>query len=171
MTELSEKLLDEYVRITRAIENVQAKINKYKKKINFVIESAKSEEEQKKHIDEFTKVINMIKNDIGITEKYRELKIRQQELKNILLKGFNTNQESFTNPTVIESMSDTDITLHRLKEKYESEMNNIVFNNDNDDKNNRTNINTKRAIQNENHCTILQELKKNLKQNDFFTSD
>lgn len=140
---MSEDILDEYVRLTRAIENVRNKINQYKKNIDYDISNSKSEKEQQKHVDKFKNVINRIKNDDDITGKYRRVKARHQELKRVLLRGLEIqskmkanfsndnksrshttndfNNQMAINPHIISETS-SEIILNKLKTKYEFEL-------------------------------------------------
>lgn len=71
--------LDEYVKITRTIENIQNIINRYIK--DLAIENAQTEQEKDEKINEFKDMMFRIKNDRDITQRYRYLKERQKELR------------------------------------------------------------------------------------------
>jgi len=82
---MKEQLLDEYVKITKTIDNIQLKLTNYKKKIEESIENSKSEEEQQNKIIEFKEIINKIKNDETISKKYKLLKKNQEEIRKKLI--------------------------------------------------------------------------------------
>lgn len=155
---MSEKLLDEYVRITCVIENIQKKINQYRGYIENIINNADNEREQEQYVNEFKNVMDDIKNDSDITRKYRKLRNRQQELKKIILLGLSkleideihamTNNDNNNDDYDNNLMSETDITLHKLRKKYES---------------NVLSENTDRA---NNYCLVIQEIQNNLEQNE-----
>ena len=100
---MTDIILDEYVRVTRTIENIQTKINTYKKSIEEDIESAKSEEEQNERVKEFKNMMAKIKKDPNVTSNYRLLKKRQTELRNQIIPIDN---------------NDIDKTISNLKRKY-----------------------------------------------------
>ena len=106
---MTEQLLNEYVRITFIIENIQNKLNLYKHDIENNIESSNNENEQNEKIKEFIETMKQIKEDADITQRYRKLKLRQKELKDILIQ----KTSSDTNIDI-----DTDIIISNLKSKY-----------------------------------------------------
>ncbi len=73
---MTEKILNEYVKVTNTINSIVTKINKYKHEISSVIESAPALEQEKKMKD-FENMIIKIKNDPKITGQYRKLKIKE----------------------------------------------------------------------------------------------
>ncbi len=81
-----EQLLDEYVNVVKSIESIQNKINIYVQKVEDNIEKTSSDSERHFLIQEFKESLDKIKNDKNITEKYKKLKKRQEELKIILIK-------------------------------------------------------------------------------------
>lgn len=82
---MTDKILNEYVHITNAIENIKNKINNYKNNIINSIEESSSEDEQKYKVREFQSMMEKIKSDPSITKKYKILKERQEELRKILI--------------------------------------------------------------------------------------
>lgn len=104
---MTEHILDEYMKITRTIENIQNKINQYKKIVEANIENSKNEEEQEEKIREFKKIIHRIKKDKEITRKYRLLKKKQKELRDSLV----TNRGSLEG-------DETNLVISDLKSKY-----------------------------------------------------
>lgn len=100
---MSDKLLDEYVKVTKTIDNIHEKINRYKHIIEKRIDETDDEDIQTKYLNEFRKFIEQIKNDDDITQKYRFLRNKQRDLRNQL------------------TMNDVDKTIFELKSKYGDE--------------------------------------------------
>ncbi|VBB17976.1 hypothetical protein YASMINEVIRUS_439 [Yasminevirus sp. GU-2018] len=129
---MSGSLLDEYVKVTMAIEKVQNKISQYKETIEKQIENAKNSEEEEMYIDEFRRFTQNIKNDHEITNKYRQLKKRQRELRDLLTLQQNSqlstqslSQSVSQSPSQsLQSHSDVsdafERTIRSLTSKYES---------------------------------------------------
>lgn len=159
---MSESMLAEYVKVTRTIENIQFKLNKYIKDTEKYIETAKSEKEQNKKIKEIKKTLAKIKKDPEVTNKYRILKKRQIELKNQLL--------STVKPSNDIHDSDIDKTISDLKIKYniltQNEIviiNNKYINNDKYSNNNKYYIqNQDQHHNNMNFDIILHEIQNNI---------
>ena len=110
---MTEEILNEYVKITCIIENIQNKINLYKQNIEDNIEKSKNDIEQNQKIKEFVNTMTKIKEDADITQRYRKLKLKQKELKEQLIK----------NPIINNNNNidiDTDIIISNLKSKYTS---------------------------------------------------
>jgi len=82
---MSENLLDEYVKITKTIDNIKIKLAKYKDYTENSIEKARTEEEQQNKINKFRNTIIKIKNDETINNKFKLLKKKQQEIKKQLI--------------------------------------------------------------------------------------
>ena len=160
---MTEKLLDEYVKITMAIENVQNKINQYKKKVENIINNTESNQEKRIYIEEFKTVMMKIKNDNEITKKYRTLRKRQNELKKIFLEDSKPKDDKMS-ASLSPWPEDTDITLCELKKKYElkSKGDDIFDDESNYDRNTQITEKTKQTIQNIKYYMILQEIRKNL---------
>lgn len=171
---MADKLLDEYVRVTRAIENIQDKIARYKKSIIYHIDNSKTEQERNDHIKEFRGIIDTIKNDASITKKYRMLKDRQTQLREMLLspdrltvpnidthssESKRVNHIDYRNNNITESI--TDNLIGSLRRKYESES----INNDTvsiSSFGSVDSVDSKRSAQNNQISMILQEVQKNL---------
>lgn len=100
---MTDYLLDEYVKISKTIENIQMKINEYKKDIEISIENAQSENEQNVHVEKFKEMMIKIKTDPNIITKYKSLKKRQQELKFLIIPSTD---------------SEIDHQINQLKNKY-----------------------------------------------------
>ena len=105
-------LLDEYVKITKTVDNIQEKINTYKKTIEDKIEHSTNTAECIVYREEFELFVSDIKHDPQISQKYRRLKQRQQTLRDLLLDDL--------------TLMNVDEMIHSLKSKYETEnINNI----------------------------------------------
>lgn len=117
---MTEANLDEYVKVTNAIDNIHDKINKYKKIVSETIENSSSEKEQIRCLLEFKNTIKRIKSDSNITHKYKLLKKRQNELKNILLSSTKTNTfyNNLNDNEHIFTTSDISNYLNDLQTKY-----------------------------------------------------
>lgn len=149
---MTDLILDEYVKVTRTIENIQNKINRYKKSVEENIENSKSEQEQENKIKEFKKTMSRIKGDKDITQRYRILKKKQKELRDKLI----PNELSF---------SEADVLIIGLRKKYEKmSKNQILFVDDEEFDN--IELDVKRSLQNTRFEMILQEIQKNLKHGD-----
>ena len=134
-------LLDEYVKITKTVDNIQEKINTYKKIIEDKIEHSTNTAECIVYREEFELFVSDIKHDPQISQKYRRLKQRQQMLRDLLLNDTNTNTDT--------TYMNVDEMIHSLKSKYETE--NI----------NNNNINI--SIRTTPYETLLNDIKSNLK--------
>jgi len=111
-------ILDEYVKITRVIENIQNKINQYIESMDEIIENTQDESERDKKIKEFKTTIERIKNDHEITQKYRQLKNRQKELRELLIPP-NSNINDKMKSSNTNFTSTTDNLLSDLKIRYD----------------------------------------------------
>ena len=111
---MTDLILDEYVKVTRIIENIQNKINRYKKSVKENIENSRNEHEQEKKIKEFKKTMSRIKGDKDITQQYRLLKKKQKELRDKLI------------PDTL-SLTDADSFISDLRIKYERVSKNQVL--------------------------------------------
>ncbi len=100
---MTDCLLDEYVKISKTIESIQTKIDELKKDIEKSIVDAQSENEQNEHIEKFKELMEKIKTDPNMILKYKSLKNRQLELKNLILPC---------------TESEIDRTVKQLKNKY-----------------------------------------------------
>lgn len=149
---MSDLILDEYVKVTRTIENIQDKIIRYKKSVEENIENSKSEKEQEQKIKEFQKTMSRIKGDNDITKRYRLLKQKQKELRDKLI------------PDAI-SLSEADLLIINLRKKYEALAKNKVLLIDDEELDN-IELDTKRSLQNIKFDMILQQVQKNLKHED-----
>jgi hypothetical protein len=143
---MTDLILDEYVKVTRIIENIQNKINRYKKNVKENIENSRNEHEQEKKIKEFKKTMSRIKGDKDITQQYRLLKKKQKELRDKLI------------PDTL-SFTDADSFISDLRIKYERV---VTLQVDEDDFLNAK-LETFRSLQNTRFETLLQEVQKNLK--------
>jgi hypothetical protein len=133
---MTEDILDKYVRYTMIIENIQGKINDYKKYIEKSVKRAKLESDRDAKLREFKNVLIKIKEDPYITKKYRFLKKKQHELRTILLQSTTTlrNNKNMAddNNTVSAAAGfepDIDLTLNSLKNKYENDYDNKTMDN------------------------------------------
>lgn len=104
---MTESMLNEYVRITRIIENIHNKITRYQIKTEKLIKNAKYDEERRVILDRFNKIMYDIKHDKDINVKYKILRDRQIELKSKLIR-----QDSI------------DETIGNIKMKYINSMSN-----------------------------------------------
>jgi type I site-specific restriction-modification system R (restriction) subunit len=119
-----ESTLDEYVKTTRAIENIQNKINIYKKNIEHKIKNSKSTNEQNKKIKEFKKTIAKLKNDSEIIQKYKLLKKRKNELKEILISiNLQINNNQFNADIVYVDKIITDLRIKYMLLAQENNVN------------------------------------------------
>jgi hypothetical protein len=100
---MTDSLLDEYVKITKKIDIIQNKINRYKKKIELNIEKSKSEKEQNDKLQEFKEIVETIKNDPTIVGKYKLLKQRQKELRDLIISSAD---------------NESDLLIANMKSKY-----------------------------------------------------
>jgi hypothetical protein len=145
-------ILDEYVKVTRTIENIQNKINRYKKNVEENIENLKNEKEQIVKIKEFQKTMSQIKGDKDITHRYRLLKKKQKELRDILIPG-------------IVSLTDSELFISNMRQKYEKFSKNKMMIID-DDEHDCFELDTKQSLQNSKFDVILREVQKNLNHDD-----
>jgi hypothetical protein len=113
---MTRKHLDEYIKITKSIENIQYEINAYKRTILDNIENAKTEKEQYEKIKEFQKTVVQLKQDPEITQKYRLLKQKQTELKNKIIYFIETHIDNIDN--INETKTDIEKMIIHLKIKY-----------------------------------------------------
>lgn len=111
MTENIDEYIDEYAKISKILNNVSEKINKYKESINQKIDECKNEEDKKHHIDEYNNFISLIQNDSDITRKFIYLRSRQEELKNIIQELDPDNKSSIHKKCINKTLDD-------LKTKY-----------------------------------------------------
>lgn len=149
---MSEQTLDEYVRVTKTIENIQNKINRYKIHILENIEESKSDKEQEEKLKEFRKTMKRIKGDKEITQQYRMLKIIQKELRDKLIPDSS-------------SLNEAEVLIIKLREKYvRMTKNQIVLVDDNEFDN--IQLDAKRSLQNIRFEMILNDIQKNLKQDE-----
>jgi len=100
---MSNNILDEYTKITRIIENIQDKINRYKITIEQDLERSSSEKEKNMIIKEFEKKIKKIRDNPQITKRYRYFKKRQEMLRRLL---------------ILSDKTETDKLLQDLQIKY-----------------------------------------------------
>jgi hypothetical protein len=150
---MSERILDDYVRITHIINNIQNRIDKYKERMIRKIEGAKTIKDQNILLEEFRKIIDGIKRDPIITEKYKLLKKKQLILKKQLLHDHENTSTS----------DDIENNLNQLYTKYLASSNNeknIVRGNC------RKQSNNKHTSQDEKIKFILNEIEKNLENYD-----
>lgn len=133
-------VLDEYVMITKTIENIQDKINRYKKTIELRIDNATSDREQRMYVTEFKQFITDIKNDPHITKKYRRLKQRQKDLRDRLLfdnkstndistdivtndnVNCNNSNSINTNVAITDNINYADEIISNLQSKYSNSL-------------------------------------------------
>lgn len=108
-------LLDEYVKISKTIE----RIDNYKELTLDKLKNAKSKREFEKHLSVYRSVMKKIKEDSELLYKYKQLKQRQQEIKNILL---SSNDNKIINNLSNPNHSDDDIKkiIIDLQMKYSS---------------------------------------------------
>jgi hypothetical protein len=94
-----DKLIKEYDKITKAIENIHEKINTYKKTIEEKIENAIDDHEINMFVKEFKSFSESVKNDQHINNKYKLLKQKQTELHNqiILYETKSNNKVPYVN--------------------------------------------------------------------------
>ena len=76
---MSVDILNEYVKVTSTINNIQDKLNRYKKQVQNKLDSAKSEKERDLIVKDFQENIDKMKNDSEIKRKYLNLKKKQKE--------------------------------------------------------------------------------------------
>lgn len=81
----NEELLDEYVKITKTIDNIQNKINMFKKTIEGKLETSTNDDEREMYLEEFKTFTLNIKNDTQLIQKYKLLNKKQKELRDQLL--------------------------------------------------------------------------------------
>ena len=99
--------MDEYIKVTNAIDNIQNKIDQYIRDTEEKINKTYNNLDKNELIKKFKQVLFYIKNNPDITTKYKLLKMRQEELKNNIL--------------INSSKSEADIVLLSLKDKYEKD--------------------------------------------------
>lgn len=98
-----KEILDEYVRVSKTIDNIKSKIENYKNSVNELLKKAKTEKEQDEIIEKYRNDMMKIKNDKNITRRFKLLKQKQKNLKNLLLPSIN---------------NDADIIINLMKGKY-----------------------------------------------------
>lgn len=105
-------ILDEYVDVTNKIREIQEILNRYKKETHDRIERAKSDSKKERIVLEFQKKMREIRKSSLITTRYKKLKRRQAEIRDILLpdesdmeSDFDSNSSAFDSN--IHSDSDT----------------------------------------------------------------
>jgi len=154
---MSEDTLDEYVKITRTIDNIHNKINRYKLNVIDSLKYSTSEQEHKNKMLEFQNIIQKIKSDPTITNKYRALKKSQEELKKKLINSTDFDTVSSTNNDINKQLSE-------LKEKYDvlSKKRIIIIDDSKIDNNN--------SFKNDKFNSILDEVQLNLIKNDISKS-
>lgn len=143
---MSEAALEEYVKVTRAIENIQNKINRYKETVVDTIKRSSSDKEQKEKAEEFRQMMQKIKTDPTITKKYRTLKQRQEELKRQLI-------------TVAESEIDKKISDLKVKYSALSRRRIVIVD---DDKMKYIELENARSAETVKFNTIIDEIQSNL---------
>ena len=154
---MSEDTLDEYVKITRTIDNIHNKINRYKLNVMDSLKYSTSEQEQKDKMKEFQNIVKKIKSDPSITNKYRALKKSQEELKKKLISSTDFDNTSSVN-------NDINKQLLELKEKYDTlSKKRIIIIDD-------SKINTDNSFKNKKFNSILDEVQLNLIKNDISKS-
>lgn len=143
---MSKDILNEYVKITTIIQNIQEKIDRYKKSIEESLQNSTSDKEKEYIFKEFEEKISRIQNDPNITSRYRELKNRQDELRKRLIP---------------DKRNDIDTVLSDLKVKYVDLANkNIVMVDDNEYK--CIDLNKEKTVRDIQLNTILNEVQKKL---------
>ncbi|AYV77533.1 MAG: hypothetical protein Dasosvirus5_12 [Dasosvirus sp.] len=100
-------LLDEYVKITITIKNIREKLNKYKKSVEKKVINASTDREQQNIISDFTESITRIKNNPEITQKFKILKQRQTELRNILTQNKDISVSSTDSAEIKDKNTDS----------------------------------------------------------------
>lgn len=108
-----DSVLDEYTRLTKSIDNIKRIIADYK-----------THTESRMPNTEFESFIESLKSNAHITEKYRLLKQRQKELREIIIQSSNSS-DSFDSSNVLLKKSENSLerTIEELKLKYESKIN------------------------------------------------
>lgn len=104
-------ILQEYIKITSIINNIQNKIESYKKEIEDNIKTCKKGDELM-YIDQFKNTLELLKNDSEIYNKYRKLKKKQSELYELLTNDVNDQK--------------TDDVIENMKRKYENLITNEI---------------------------------------------
>ena len=102
-----EQALNEYDKITRIIENIQENINNYKKSIEDSIENATNDQDLEQKLNAFRQTVIRIKEDKETIQRYKQLKKRQEELKDKLVPN-------------LSCVSSVDNAIIDLKLKYSS---------------------------------------------------
>jgi len=131
---MTESILDEYVRITRIIDNIQNKLTQYKKETDILIEKANTKEERENILSNFKIIMDDIKRDHIITNKYRLLRQKQLELKNQLIRPiFGNVDETIQNMKIKYNYSNITPVVDEIKlktnELVSNEQIDIVLNN------------------------------------------
>lgn len=142
---MSTIILDEYVTVTKAIDNIHNKINEYKTYIENEIKNANTKKRKQKILRRFRKTLNKIKNDPDVTNKYKSLKEKQLKIKKMLIPVEKT---------------EIDEIIASLQAKYNMlSYNNIVID---DHQENANKICANKIIHNMKFHTIINELENNL---------
>ena len=116
---ITEDLLDEYVKVTITVENIQKKINKHKKTIETRLEKATNDNEKNACIEEYKLFIMSIKNDPEIVNKYKMLKNKQANLRGKILSNNNIKlKDNLVNSSI--SMSEIKDDLVGVTETTDS---------------------------------------------------
>lgn len=155
---MSEDTLDEYVKITKTIDNIHDKINKYKMNVLDSLKHSSSDKEQQDKMKDFQDIIKKIKSDPLITNKYRALKKSQDELKKKLISSSDFDNSNNSNTNINKQLSELKVKYDMLSKKRI-----IIID---DTKLSDIRINNGTNLKNEKFNSILDEVQLNLIKND-----
>lgn len=88
-------ILDEYVDVTNKIREIQEILNRYKKETHDRIERANSDSKKERIVLEFQKKMREIRKSSLITTRYKKLKRRQAEIRDMLLPDESDTESDF----------------------------------------------------------------------------
>lgn len=114
----STTTLDKYIKVTKAIENVQEMINSHTDIIKAKLENTINSNEQNMYLEEYRMFISNIKNDPQIIPNYKRLKQKQKELEDTLLSLSRKNPDAVEHPVKLP-VADSIITETNTDTKNE----------------------------------------------------
>ena len=117
------EIKNELINVTKELKLIRDKIDKLKTHTHLKIKSTKNEREKILIYNKFNKLLSKIKKDLSIDVKYKKLKKREKELKNLLSENTLNNEKKIKN----ENCSINNKIL-KLKEKYENDIISIDLN-------------------------------------------
>ena len=145
------EIKNELIDLIKELKLIRDKISKLKTHTHLKIKSTKNEREKILIYNKFNKLLSKIKKDLSIDVKYKKLKKREKELKNMLSENSLNSEKKLKN----ENCSINNKII-KLKEKYENDIINIDFNSE-------TNIIIKKKDSKNEEIFELENLINNLK--------